>query len=416
MKKKILCAFFALILTVLMVVPASAGASHNFGWETLTTFAERDKTNFQTVSFQASITVSYIANFVYYDDLDENPYILEFADNTWYKSYEFVSKNWLNSSMLINNTQIDGLAYVFTYKFNFLLNVPTTYDVVDGIINNKTQIKLQARQFDALRVEEIVITPVNVPAYYPMKNSDAQYDVYFRTNLFKDEADKLYTLPIGGLVESKYEYCFANFVYNQSGATYHKSSNVNSLHIANRFLTDKCTVTGSEVFSLKRIEIDNKMNVTYTHLGETNTYAYYMSNQVYNSTPRYIYVGIDYNYNDGIAFLPEQGDIGLGVDYSQLYMPIDINYDDSGNIGKDIQNFFAYLFTKTLPNIINNFVVWFMVEAPLINKITAPLYLSAIQTKNIIMQWLVPLLTSVGIFGIIITLVVVLKLIRRILK
>lgn len=104
------------------------------------------------------------------------------------------------------------------------------------------------------------------------------------------------------------------------------------------------------------------------------------------------------------------------INADKLYQSTAIVYNTDGNLFQDIANFFGALFTVTIPAIINNFIVWFMLEAPLISNVTGPLYSIGHTTGSIITQFMLPLIASVGIFGAVFVLVLVVKLIVRLFK
>lgn len=88
-----------------------------------------------------------------------------------------------------------------------------------------------------------------------------------------------------------------------------------------------------------------------------------------------------------------------GVDVSQFYKDITVKFSAEEGIVKGLSRFFADLFTVTLPNIVNNFVVWFMCESPLISTITEPLYLFARVSGNYVTLYVLPLVSSLGVVG-----------------
>lgn len=96
-----------------------------------------------------------------------------------------------------------------------------------------------------------------------------------------------------------------------------------------------------------------------------------------------------------------QGDNNINgdIDISQFYKSVNPRFSLEDGLLEGLQDFFSSLFTDTLPNILNNFVVWFMCESPLISTITKPIFLLAHLTVGYTISWVVPFLTSLGLFG-----------------
>lgn len=120
----------------------------------------------------------------------------------------------------------------------------------------------------------------------------------------------------------------------------------------------------------------------------------------------YLRFGVDHfiSYKQDYLFsiIEQENNITGDVDISQFYKSTDFNIEppeDITDIFRPIVDFFKQLFVIVLPNIINNFVVWFMCESPLISTITRPIFLMAHLTYGYVVSWIIPVITSLGLFG-----------------
>lgn len=100
------------------------------------------------------------------------------------------------------------------------------------------------------------------------------------------------------------------------------------------------------------------------------------------------------------------------LDISQYYKEISVDFNAEEGILMGIYKFFASLFTQTLPNIINNYIVWMSLESPIISPILAPAFLMAQTAKSYVGMILIPSITAIGGFGVV---MVVIFLIKRLL-
>lgn len=106
---------------------------------------------------------------------------------------------------------------------------------------------------------------------------------------------------------------------------------------------------------------------------------------------------------------PNDITINGDIDISQFYKDTRIDIPEGTEWYNVIPAFFKQLFVVVLPNIINNFIVWFMCESPLISVITRPLFLLANFTLKSALFWVVPVIGSLGIFGSIVFIIFIIK-------
>lgn len=101
------------------------------------------------------------------------------------------------------------------------------------------------------------------------------------------------------------------------------------------------------------------------------------------------------------------------INLDEFYKDISVKFSTDEGIVKGLSKFFADLFVVTLPNIINNFIVWFMCESPLLSSVTRPIYMIARISGDYLTQWLLPIIASLGGFGFFLVLVFVIKRLIR---
>lgn len=135
-------------------------------------------------------------------------------------------------------------------------------------------------------------------------------------------------------------------------------------------------------------------------------YAGYRYNVNSTSNCAYLRFGVDvfisFKQDYLFSIIEQENNITGDIDISQFYKSTDFNIEppeDITDIFRPIVDFFKQLFVIVLPNIINNFVVWFMCESPMISTITRPIFLMAYLTYGYVVSWIVPVITSLGIFG-----------------
>lgn len=109
---------------------------------------------------------------------------------------------------------------------------------------------------------------------------------------------------------------------------------------------------------------------------------------------------------------PNDITISGDIDISQFYKDTSIDIPEGTEWYNVLPAFFKQLFIKVLPNIINNFIVWFMCESPLISVVTRPIFLLANFTLKTALFWVVPVIGSLGIFG---TIVFIIFIVKRLL-
>lgn len=100
----------------------------------------------------------------------------------------------------------------------------------------------------------------------------------------------------------------------------------------------------------------------------------------------------------GGSSLTPTGSSSSDIDVSEYYLPVNITADPQ-------------TWVSAVPNLVNNMLVWVFCCMPILNKITAPLFLTFRYAGNFLLSYLVPLLSALGIFGGMLGLAIIVKII-----
>lgn len=391
--------FFIIILfaTVFVTVIPISAINPQYGYTQFPTYDGLNHNYLTALDYAGEIDVTVV--FDYDADLsDEELYSVTFGNALWYDSIKIREKGYAYFS---TGSGSDELRFYCTYTMTFTVDVPyDAYFSPDGIVENRF-IDLQPNIGIGIRVEWLNIVPLSPPAYVAGVD-DTDYIVYFTTNFFRYYFDGFDTN------DNLYPYVRIYTDYGTTNSTIvGDSTSVNARNLDNRFLSLKYTFSRA-FMRLKSLSMENAIYY-YTTTNGYQVYQYIESGRP-ELAKFYVFVSVYYNSNDGVYIVNNNTSSTGDIDVSSLYQPIKVNTDQG------IIEFLASIFTQVIPNIMNNFIVWFMCEAPLVSKITKPFFLLAVQTANITLQWVLPLVTATGIFGGVLLCILLIRLFRGLLS
>lgn len=238
------------------------------------------------------------------------------------------------------------------------------------------------------------------PTYYPTQLAETILDVYYYDGGLQD----LLTVPVPSGFSTESTSNFYTDIFN-IGSNYTTEYLTFGFAIPSYIFNNNYTLEKSQ-FTYDGVTID--FNARFRQESTDSLYQagflvdfnrdpsqfrHYLS--YYTISP---WIAYKINETTNLNVNPS-GSIEGELDISGLYQPISIEYKEGDNLFQDIGTFFTQLFTKVLPNIFNNFIVWFMCESPLISNLTKPVYLTARMTGDYLAQYVVPLVSALGLFG-----------------
>lgn len=383
-------------MVMILSIPINA-INPTYGYTSFSTYNGLNQQYITPLNYAAEIEVTVLLG-IDGETTDEQLYLLTFGNGIWYENIVIIDKGYRYFSA---STGSDELSFYCTYRLTFTIDVPyDSYFSLTEIVEKK-DIDLHPSFGYGVRVEKIHLVPYSPPAYVGGLD-DTEYTLYFTTNFFDYYFDGFTD------IENVYPYVYISTNYGSSSQiVYGDSTNVNAINLDNRFL--KLTYSFSRSFMrIKSFTMENRIHYTMNY-NSYDVYHYIRADRP-ELSEFYVYLSVYYNSNDGVYIVNNDTSSTGDIDVSSLYQPIKVNTDQG------IIDFLTSIFTVVLPNVVNNFIVWFMCEAPLVSKITKPFFLLAVQTANITLQWILPLVTATGIFGSILLCILLIRLFKGLLK